>query len=295
MSQQIINLGVGPDSQTGDSLYVAFTKVNDNFTELYSVFDGNGITKVNANVIYSNNVVTSANVRSGNIFTYGNIESVGYVITSGAFYPNGVPIGSLSAIATNLIPLTSNIYTVGNVTNQFTEGYFSSNITLAGSNVTIRNGVLYIDGDLAEANYSNANVANYLPIYGGNIDATVTTSSQPYITELGTLTSLNVDGNTVISGNLDVSGTITYLNVRDFSVQDPIITLNTGPNGAPLISNNSFDSGVRTYYFDGQNRAAFFGRASDTGYFEYYSNVQSEVGNIISGTYGTVKTGCINW
>ena len=36
MTQQIINLGTGPDSQTGDTLYVAFTKVNANFTDLYS-------------------------------------------------------------------------------------------------------------------------------------------------------------------------------------------------------------------------------------------------------------------
>ena len=291
MSQQIINLGVGPDSQTGDSLYVAFNKVNTNFTELYSVFDGNGITTINANVIYSNNIVTSVNVRTGNLFAYGNIESIGYVITSGVFYPNGVPVGSLSSIDSNLVPVTSNLYTVGNVTNQFTQGYFSSNITLAGANVTVRNGMLYVNGALVEANYSNANVASYLPVYNGNIAATVTTASQPYITSLGTLTGLSVSGNTVISGNLDVSGTVTYLNVRDFSVQDPIITLNTGPNGAPLLSNNSFDSGVRTYYYNGENRAAFFGRANDTGYFEYYSNVISETGNIISGTYGTVKTG----
>ena len=98
MSQQIINLGAGPDSQTGDSLYVAFTKVNSNFTELYSVFDGNGITTINANVIYSNNIVTTSNIRSGNIFTYGNIETVGHIISTGVFYPNGTPLGSLSSI-----------------------------------------------------------------------------------------------------------------------------------------------------------------------------------------------------
>jgi hypothetical protein len=290
MSQQIINLGSGPDTQTGDTVSVAFTKVNNNFTELYSVFDGNGITTINANVIFANNIVTTTNVRAGNLFAYGNIESIGYVITAGAFYPNGVPIGSIDSINSNLIPTLSNVYTLGNSDYQFSQAYIGSNLTLAGANVTVRNGQIFVNGQIASGNYGNANVAQYLPVYGGNIAATVTTANQRYITSVGILTGLNVVGNTSISGNLDVSGTITYLNVRDFSVQDPIITLNTGPNGAPLISNNSFDSGVRTYYYDGQNKASFFGRTSSTGYFEYYSNVISETGNIITGTYGTIKS-----
>ena len=37
MSQQNIDLGDGPDSNTGDDLRTAFTKTNENFTELYSV------------------------------------------------------------------------------------------------------------------------------------------------------------------------------------------------------------------------------------------------------------------
>ena len=290
MTQQIINLGSGPDTQTGDSLYTAFNKVNDNFGELYTVFQGNSITTINANVVLTNNITVSSNVRSGNLFAYGNLETIGYVIAAGVFYPNGTPIAGSGQVDSNLIPVTSNVYSIGNVTNQFTQGYFNTNITLAGANVTVRNSQLFVNGQLASGNYGNANVALYLPVYGGNISATVTTANQPYITSVGTLTGLNVVGNTSISGNLDVSGTITYLNVRDFSVQDPIITLNTGPNGAPLISNNSFDSGVRTYYYDGQNKASFFGRTSSTGYFEYYSNVISETGNIITGTYGTIKS-----
>jgi len=290
MTQQIINLGAGPDTQTGDSLYTAFNKVNDNFGELYTVFQGNSITTINANVVLSNNITVSSNIRSGNLFAYGNLETIGYVIAAGVFYPNGAPIAGLGQVDSNLIPVTSNVYSIGNITNQFTQGYFNTNITLAGANVTVRNGALYVNGQITSGNYGNSNVAQYLPVYGGNISATVTTANQPYITSVGTLTGLNVVGNTSISGNLDVSGTITYLNVRDFSVQDPIITLNTGPNGAPLISNNSFDSGVRTYYYDGQNKASFFGRTNSTGYFEYYSNVISETGNIITGTYGTIKS-----
>ena len=34
---QTINMGTAPNDRTGDSLYVAFNKVNDNFVELYGL------------------------------------------------------------------------------------------------------------------------------------------------------------------------------------------------------------------------------------------------------------------
>jgi hypothetical protein len=296
MTQQIINLGSGPDTQTGDSLYTAFTKVNDNFTELYSVFDGNGISHINANVIISNNIVVSSNIRTGNIAAYGNIETVGYIVTAGAFYPNGLPIGSLGSIDSNIVPLVTNLYSIGSSSLQFSQAYFSTNISLAGANVTVRDGLLYVNGQIASGNYGNSNVAAYLPVYGGNISATITTANQLAITQVGTLSNLTANvariyGNLVVEGNLSVDGNVTFFNVDNLLVEDPIITLNTGANGAPLTSDNGFDSGIKSYYFDTQNREAFFGRKDSTGYFEYYSNVVSDIGNIVSGTYGTIKTG----
>ena len=290
MSQQIINLGSGPDTQTGDTISVAFTKVNNNFTELYSVFDGNGITTINANVIFANNIVTSTNVRTGNLLAYGNIESIGYVITAGAFYPNGLPIGSIESINSNLIPTVSNVYTLGSVTRQFSQAYIGSNLTLAGANLTVINGNLYIDNNLASGNYGNANVTAFLPAYSGNLGGTITTANQPNITTVGTLTALGVSGNLVVGGNLRVEGNVTYFNVENLTTEDPIINLNTGANGAPLSFNNGYDSGVKTNYYSSSSRSAFFGRINSSGFFEYYSNVTAEVGNIVSGTYGTIKS-----
>ncbi len=290
MSQQIINLGSGPDTQTGDTISVAFTKVNENFTELYSVFDGNGITTINANVIFANNIVTSTNVRTGNLFAYGNIESIGYVITAGAFYPNGIPIGSTESINSNLIPTVSNVYTLGNVTQQFSQAYIGSNLTLAGANLTVINGNLYINGSSIVGNYGNSNVAGYLPSYTGNLGGTITTANQPNITTVGILTALGVSGNLVVGGNLRVEGNVTYFNVENLTTEDPIINLNTGANGAPLSFNNGYDSGVKTNYYSSGSRSAFFGRIDSSGFFEYYSNVTAEIGNIVSGTYGTIKS-----
>jgi hypothetical protein len=38
---QTINMGTTPNDRTGDSLYVAFNKVNDNFVELYGLSTNN--------------------------------------------------------------------------------------------------------------------------------------------------------------------------------------------------------------------------------------------------------------
>lgn len=38
---QTINMGTVPNDRTGDSLYVAFNKVNDNFVELYGLTSAN--------------------------------------------------------------------------------------------------------------------------------------------------------------------------------------------------------------------------------------------------------------
>lgn len=43
MAQQIIDIGTSPDSNDGDDLRTAFTKVNSNFTELYTII-ANGPT-----------------------------------------------------------------------------------------------------------------------------------------------------------------------------------------------------------------------------------------------------------
>jgi hypothetical protein len=235
MSQQTINLGVGPDSQTGDTILVAFTKVNENFTELYSVFQGNGITTLNTNVIYSNSIVTSSNVRAGNVFTYGNIESTGYIVTAGVFYPNGTPIGGTGQIDSNLIPTVSNAFSVGSVTNQFTQGYFNTNITLAGANVTVRNGALYVNGQITSGNYGNSNVSAFLPTYSGNLNS------------VNSLTANT--GNTVrdftVGGNLFVGGNITYQNVETGNLEVANAIIASGNITASyFLGNGRYLSGI---------------------------------------------------
>ena len=309
MTQQIINLGEGPDTQTGDTIYVAFTKVNQNFDELYGVFGPNGGTNLQGNTITANYFVTTGNVRTGNLIAYGNIETIGNIVGSGFFYPNGLNIVDqiwgnidLTRINSNIVPAINGL-TLGNITNQFSQVYLSDNIVLTGSVITTDGEQLFINGVPAASSYSNSNVAGYLPVYSGNLDAVneITANVINVDTNInvsGTVISSNlqvsgtsvIDGNLTVKGNLSVDGNVTYINVENLTIEDPIITLNTGPNGSPLTANVNFDTGVKSYYFaDDEARSSFFGRKDDSGYFEYYSNVVTDSNNIVSGTLGTIR------
>jgi hypothetical protein len=128
---------------------------------------------------------------------------------------------------------------------------------------------------------------------GSNQTANITTTKFTFNASTGALTAsaLNITGNAVV-GNLDVLGNVTYINSTITTIVDPIIELNTGANGAPLSGSAPYDSGIKTHYWDGvADRQSFFGRTNDTGYFEFYSNVTSETGNVVTGTYGTIKSG----
>ena len=62
MAKQTINTGSAPNDKTGDQLRTAFTKINDNFTEVYAGIATNTIGASgpgwNSSVTASNNAVT---------------------------------------------------------------------------------------------------------------------------------------------------------------------------------------------------------------------------------------------
>ena len=136
-----------------------------------------------------------------------------------------------------------NLTTTGSLSVTGT-GNIGGNLTAA--NLTVGTGT---GGNITGANLVSANF----------FTGTLTTASQPNITTVGTLTNLAVSGNAVISGNLTVDGNLTYVNVDTLAVEDPIINLQTGPNGAAPTSNSGKDVGTALNYFDTAARIAFMG------------------------------------
>ena len=74
MSQANVNVGTSPGAGNGDSLYNAFSKINNNFTELYSTITSSGITY--ANIAPSVDSSASGSGLTLNITKYANIYGV---------------------------------------------------------------------------------------------------------------------------------------------------------------------------------------------------------------------------
>ena len=230
MTQQIINLGNGPDTATGDSLYVAFTKTNENFTELYGIIGSNSATDLIGNTITANYFVTTGNVRAANVISYGNIETIGNVVGSGFYYANGVSVFSnvpFDSISTNVVPSVDSVLYIGTVEKQWLSAFINSNIVLSGSTITTANGQLYIDGNAVTGTYSNTNVASFLPSYVGNIGAITVIGDLTVPTNLilgGTLVT-TANNQLYVNGNL-VAGNYGNANVASFL---PTYSGNIGP------------------------------------------------------------------
>jgi hypothetical protein len=158
--------------------------------------------------------------------------------------------------ATGALTVVGGIGTKGNI-------FTSANITAHNANL----------GNLATANY---------------FEGTILTASQPNITSLGELTGLTVTGNTVLNGNLVITGTTTTVSSNNTTYSDSVIELHTEANLAPLTVDDGKDVGVRVHYFKSSDKEAFFGFANDTQAFEYYVD-GTETDGVFSGTYGNIK------
>ena len=215
-------------------------------------------------------------------------KQAGWSVTSGS--PNSTMIGSLAGK-----------FAAGQ-NNQFF-GYNAGSGILTGSYNTVLG---YWDAS------ANASVNNYVFIADGqnNLRIKIDNAGSTTITGITDATAtagalvvqggasiakkLYVGGDATVIGNLSVLGTYEYLNTTVTAITDPIIELNTQGNGGPLTTASSWDSGVKTHYYDtvqALDRKSFFGRSNDSGNFEYYANVASEIGNVITGTYGNIKAG----
>jgi hypothetical protein len=129
---------------------------------------------------------------------------------------------------------------------------------------------------------------------GGNFGASANltfNNSTNILDVTGTLkaTNLDITGNGVIGGNLTVNGNLVYINVEEFSVEDPIVNLNTGPNGASPVANTGKDIGTALNYYDTQARIAFMGWDTSNAEFAFasQSSISGEVVTI--GTFGNIR------
>ena len=238
-------------------------------------------------------MTANANVSAGNVKTdhllYANGvawefgQDPGGSNTEIQFNNSGNFAGSANLVFNNA---TNNLSVTGNIvaSTGAIYGNAAGLTNIPGANITGN-----ISGNISNAEH--ANTSN-----------TVTTAAQPNITSVGTLTSLDVSGSAVITGNLTVDGNLIYINVETLSVEDPIIQLQTGPNGSPPVSNSGKDVGSALNYYDTQARVAFMGWDTSNAEFAFGSQttITNEVvtfntlGNVRAQTFkGNVEVGAV--
>lgn len=279
MAQIIIDIGAAPDDNLGTPLRQAFADINQMFSEVYLA------GPVDSNVRIANNTITTTVINSNLILSPSGIGKIqvnnSIVPAIDNVYELGSPVQRFNAvyIGSGGFNLSGNINVNGNVNasgNVIAE-YFIGNGSLLTGVSTVTNRL--INGNSEIQAYANGNIA----VSVAGVSNTAVFSSN--------LFSVNTD--TVIVGNLTVDGNVKYINVTNLNVQDPIIGLGRGANNTPLTSNDGFDRGTQLWYYNTQERSAFFGFDNSTG--NIFAAVDVTVANeiVTVNNYGTMILGNI--
>lgn len=280
-------------SNVGNANYANFAG------EAFSVSASNIVGTVNlANFATTANAVAGANV-SGEVANATYANTSGSATTAGTVTTNAQPnitsVGTLTGLTVsgNILPNANITYDLGNNTNRFKDLYLAGNSIILGAQTISANATgISVTGNLSGdasglANITGANVTGQV----GNalVASTVYTNAQPNITSVGNLTSLTVSGDAGIAGNLTVGGNISYVNVNNLVVQDPVIELGGGPNGAPLTTNDGKDRGTLLHYYTTTPVDAFMGWDNGNGEFAFGSNVTNNLDVMTFNTLGNVR------
>lgn len=120
MAKQTINTGTGEFAGDGESIRSAFTKANENFTELYTV--------------------TTATNNWNTAYGWGDHSIAGYLTT--------VTNVDLTAVSQNIVPSANATYDLGSTATQWKNLYIAGNVTLGNTNTNIItiNGKTTIEG-----------------------------------------------------------------------------------------------------------------------------------------------------
>jgi len=209
MSKQTINIGTNQDDGTGDLLRIAFSKINENFTEVYNELGGTSLSSIslNSNVISTdttNQDIVLSPSGAGEVDISADTLIRGNLVVTGQSRSNTLQVDSNANIDGNLV-----------VDGSFTAASFSVT-TLSGTNQALA-GTLSVGGatslngsiDLGD---SSADTITATGRFDSSLVPSVTNTNDIGSASLRwrDIYSRDVDArNGTFSGNVDVTGNIT--------------------------------------------------------------------------------------
>ena len=256
MTQQVIDVGNVANDGQGDPLRTAFTKTNDNFTELYNIGGISGIANGTSNIsIVEDGTVSISSANVANIFVVSqtgatnlgllisnNISATGNVTVGGLYFGNGSQLtGVTSSAPAALITgatLSSNV-----VNSSLTSVGILTSVSVTG-NVQGGNlrtaGAISASGNILGQNISTVgDLAATGNVTGGNVTTSGQLSVTGAITSGGTVTANAFVGNGagltgfVVSSNAALlTGSLLAANVVNSSLQTVGVLANLTVNNA---------------------------------------------------------------
>jgi len=243
-------------------------------------------------IIATGNITSSANVQAGNLIANGAV--IGNVTVTG-----NLSLGNLSV--TGVINTTGNI-TGGNlVSNAMVSAATTVNATgnITGGNLVSNASISAATTVNATGNITGGNlISNAAVVASGLISSGTTISATGNITGGNIISNsliqggnLSITGEALIAGNLTVQGNLTYINIDDLRVEDPIIQLGGGANGNALTTNDGKDRGVLMTYYTSAQGNAFMGWDNSTGNMIIAPNVSLSGEIVTVNGWGNFQSG----
>jgi len=223
------------------------------------------LTAANANI--TGNLTFNGTVL-GNVAVTGNIDANNFNATA------AVTAGTTVTATGNVIG--------GNIT---TAGQVAATGNVTGGNITTA-GLVSATGNVTGGNLTTAGqIVATGNVTGGNLITTGDMQSN----------TIHATGNAVIGGNLIVQGNLTYNNVEDLRIQDPIIIMGTGANGAPPSVDDGEDRGIFMEYYTTAWGNAFVGWDRSLNDIIVATSVDFSANNVVNVLeYGTFTAGNAN-
>ena len=259
------------------------------------------------NITTAGRVDATGNVAGGNITTAGVVTATGNV-SGGNLTTAGVvaATGNVSGgnITTAGLVSAATVTATGNVSggNLTTAGVVAATGNVSGGNLTTA-GVVAATGNVSGGNITTGGVVSATGnVSGGNIttggvvSATGNVSGGNLITA-GDMQSntIQTTGNATIGGNLIVQGNITYINIDDLRVEDPVIIMGTGANGAPPVADDGQDRGIFMEYYSTDWSNAFVGWDRSINSIFAATSVNFSANNVVNVLeYGPFTAGNAN-
>jgi len=265
--QQSINIGLPNESTGSDSLYIAFTKTNTNFSTLFanasSFTSGNGIAIANsvisANLVAGNNVSFTTDANGAitiDAISGGNGSSITSVV-AGTGLAGGGSSGNVT-LSLSTSGVTAATYTnptlivdaygkITSASNNVVSGTVTSVNLTAGAGVSVAGGPITSNGSITVTNtgVTRLNAGAGIALNAGNGNVTVSATGST-----GTVQSVGLTSDTLtITG-----GPITSIGDIDVEFNKvPVYTIATKPGSGVVgmliaISDSPTNAGKMAYW-----------------------------------------------